>query len=328
MRRLCCRCVLHRVIPAMCSDFNIRYVKLHFSLRLTEGTLLPTYKTSALRGGMGEMLLRANCISDRNCDDCGFESECIVRRTMYSKMEIEPGFMSKGDSVGYVLECEDYRAEFREGDELKFNLILFGKTTVYFSQFLNAFYALGVNGLGVNKSRFEIADVRNTLGKPLLKGQNITMADYKVMTAADYIQYRMKQLTAGTGSLPESITMMLQSPLTVKYQGTELRQLNPQALMNTVYRRIYILNCFEGIEMDRYLPEDFPLPEITEQDVHSSRVSRYSFRREQKMIFQGIEGTVELGSLTEKSLKLLLAGELIHIGKNTSFGFGRYHIAG
>ena len=312
----------------MCSDFNIRYVKLHFSLRLMEDTLLPTYKTSALRGGMGEMLLRANCISDRNCDTCGFEPECIVRRTMYSKMEIEPGFMSKGDSVGYVLECEDYRTEFREGDELCFNLILFGKTIVYFSQFLNVFYALGRSGLGKYHSHFEIADVRNTLGRSLIRGQNIYMADYIVTTVGDYVQYRMSQLATEMGDLPESVTMRLQSPLAVKYQGAELLRLNPQALMSTAYRRIYILNCFEGIEMDRYLPEDFPLPEITEQDVHSSRVSRYSFRREQKMIFQGIEGTVELGSLTEKSLKLLLAGELIHIGKNTSFGFGRYHIAG
>lgn len=310
----------------MCRDFDICYVKLHFTLRLSEDTELPIYKSSALRGGMGEMLLRANCISDRNCDACYFESECIVRRTMYSKMEIEPGFMSKGDSVGYVLECEDYRTEFREGDELCFNLILFGKTIVYFNQFLNAFYALGRNGLGKNHSHFEIADVRNTLGKSLIRGQNIYMADYEVTTVGDYVQYRLNQLAADTGNLPESVAMRLQSPLAVKYQGAELLRLNPQALMNTVYRRIYILNCFEGIETNRYLPEDFPLPDITEQDVRPSRVSRYSFRKEKKMTLQGIEGTAQLDGLTKESLKLLLAGELVHIGKNTSFGFGRYYL--
>ena len=98
--------------------FSIRYVKLHFTLRMLEDTELPLNKPSALRGGMGEMLLRANCIRDRDCENCDFESECIVRRTMYSKMEIEPKFMSAGDSVGYVIECEDYRTDFNEGDEL------------------------------------------------------------------------------------------------------------------------------------------------------------------------------------------------------------------
>lgn len=80
--------------------FDIRYVKLHFTLRMVEDTVMPKYKASAIRGGLGEMLLRANCIRDRQCEKCDFETECIVRRTMYSKMEIQPRFMSSGDSVG------------------------------------------------------------------------------------------------------------------------------------------------------------------------------------------------------------------------------------
>jgi len=98
--------------------FNIKYIKLHFSVRFTEDSVLPLNKTSALRGGMGEMLLRACCIKDRKCESCEFESECIVRRIMYSKMEIRPSFMTSGDSVGYVIECEDYREEVKKGDIL------------------------------------------------------------------------------------------------------------------------------------------------------------------------------------------------------------------
>lgn len=36
---------------------QVRYVKLHFHLRILEDTQLPKNKVSALRGGMGEMLL-------------------------------------------------------------------------------------------------------------------------------------------------------------------------------------------------------------------------------------------------------------------------------
>ena len=61
----------------------VRYIKLHFTLLLTEDTVLPKSKVSALRGGMGEMLLRMNCVRDRNCENCDFETECIVRRMMY-----------------------------------------------------------------------------------------------------------------------------------------------------------------------------------------------------------------------------------------------------
>ena len=85
---------------------QVRYVKLHFGLRITEDTRLPMNKVSAIRGGIGEMLLRANCIRDRQCGSCDFESECIVRRTLYSRFDEKPDFVTSGDSVGYVLECE------------------------------------------------------------------------------------------------------------------------------------------------------------------------------------------------------------------------------
>ena len=47
---------------------QIRYVKLHFTILFPEASSLPVNKVSALRGGMGEMLLRANCVRDRQCE--------------------------------------------------------------------------------------------------------------------------------------------------------------------------------------------------------------------------------------------------------------------
>lgn len=52
---------------------QVRYVKLHFKIMFLDDGTLPVNKVSALRGGMGEMLLRANCIRDRQCSVCDFE---------------------------------------------------------------------------------------------------------------------------------------------------------------------------------------------------------------------------------------------------------------
>ena len=103
---------------------KIRYVKLHYTIQLLEDCQLPMNKVSALRGGIGEMLLRSNCISDRDCEKCSFESECMVQRTMYSQYTIQPKGLSVGskDSIGYVIECEDYKTDFYAGDEIKFIL--------------------------------------------------------------------------------------------------------------------------------------------------------------------------------------------------------------
>ncbi len=299
----------------------IRYIKLHFTIRFLEDSVAPKYKTSALRGGMGEMLLRANCIRNRECESCDFERECLVRRILYSKMEIQPPFMTKGDSVGYVLECENYQTDFQAGDEIKFNLILFGKTIVYFSQILNAFYALGQMGLGRERSRFEIVSVTNTKGTPILQNENVEMRYYQVETVEDYVNYRLQKQQ----KTEAPFIIKFQSPLTLKYQGVYLKEFQMEALYEAIRRRIYMLDCFEGIEGEQE-NERPRLPEIVRQEHHQAEMPRYSNHQQNKMILRGIEGWIEIEEPSEDLKKLLLSGELIHIGKNTSFGFGRYRI--
>lgn len=306
--------------------FDIRYIKLHFTIEFLEDTVVPMHKVSALRGGMGEMLLRANCIRDRDCDHCDFESECIVRRTMYSKMEIQPTFMSSGDSIGYVIECEDEQEEFYAGDQLEFNLILFGKTLVYFSQYMNAFYTLGINGIGNNNSKFVIVSVTNTLGKPILNKSDINMANYEIMTVKDYIRYRQQYILRHKKNI---YTIKFKSPLSIKYRGNQLRHFDARAIIESVCRRIYALDCFEGIESSihelEYI-ETIQIPEITHQLHKDVSIRRYSMHKNSSMYLKGIIGEIEISNVSDELMELLIAGEVIHIGKNTSFGFGRYRI--
>ena len=75
--------------------FNIPYIKLRFYAEMLEDTVLPITKTSALRGGMGEMLLRQNCVRDRNCDACMFMKACPVNHTLYTYMEKKAGLCDR-----------------------------------------------------------------------------------------------------------------------------------------------------------------------------------------------------------------------------------------
>lgn len=298
---------------------QIRYIKLQFGLRLIEDTRLPINKVSAIRGGIGEMLLRANCIRDRDCQKCDFESECIVRRTMYSQFNEKPEFITSGESVGYVLECENYEEEFQKGDILEFRLLLLGKTIVYFSQFVQAIYQFGTVGIGREHSCYEIAYIRNTLGKDILRGQNICMEQCKVMLLWDYVEYRLKQTPSWENRI------RFKTPVTLKYQGKFQQNLSVEAVLPAVFRRIYIMDCFEGLKCGKLEWSD-RLPEVLEEDSHLVTVYRYSSTQDQKMPLRGIKGEMKLSEVPEELLIVLLAGEVLHIGKNTSFGFGRYHI--
>jgi hypothetical protein len=314
---------------------QIRYVKLHFVIELLEDTILPHDKVSALRGGIGEMLLRANCIRDRQCKKCDFETECIVQRTMYSKFNKKPEFVTTGESVGYVLECENYQEEFAAGEQLEFRMILFGKTIVYLNQYLQAIFSLGMQGLGKEHSRFQIVGVYNTKKQPLLEDGNIFMERYQVSTVADYVERRLRQLKQKLSTAEKEneidstenvlpMGLIFYTPLTLKFHGEFIQEFNMEAIINAIKRRIYMLDCFEGIEGEEHQKKNYPIPVILNQTSRFTTVTRYSNRQRERMQLKGIRGRVMLEHVEPEVLALLLAGELIHIGKNTSFGFGRF----
>ena len=63
---------LIKLNPDLHKNLQIRYIKLHFTIEFIEDTMLPKNKVSAIRGGVGEMLLRANCVRNRDCEVCDF----------------------------------------------------------------------------------------------------------------------------------------------------------------------------------------------------------------------------------------------------------------
>ncbi|MCM1101233.1 MAG: CRISPR system precrRNA processing endoribonuclease RAMP protein Cas6 [Clostridium sp.] len=306
-------------IREMEEALRIRYVKLHFTIRFREDARLPVNKVSAIRGGIGEMLLRDNCVRDRDCENCDFEEECIVRRTLYSKFDQKPAFVTTGESAGYVLECENYEEFFPSGETLGFQLILFGKTIVYFSRFLQAVLQLGMAGLGREHAGYDLVSLRNTRGEEILEGENILMGRYRIQTVGDYVRYRMAQ-----DNIREN-RIVFKTPVTLKYRGVYQEKPDPEMVVTAVFRRLYILDCFENLHCGE-LRWQGEYPEVAESDFRPMTVRRYSGTHNRKLILSGVKGQMRLAEIPEELLPVLLAGEILHIGKNTSFGFGRYRL--
>lgn len=325
---------------------DIRYTKLYFTIQFTEDTVLPKQKVSAIRGGIGEMLLRANCVRRRECESCDFESECIVQRIMYSKYEKKPSFVTTGESVGYVLECDNYKEEFEQGSELNFQLLLFGKNIVYFNQYLQAISMLGASGLGKHQAHFVIVAVKNQYRQDILIHNSIDMRNYVISTVGEYVDYRIKQMQRGKSYTEQEAygqrkilsqkngvastgyegMLVFHTPFTVKYQGAFIQDLHMEPVIASIRRRLYMLDCFEGIEAEIFWDETPESAVTVKQQSRLEGVNRYSNRRDSAMTLRGIRGKVWFEGADEETMKLLLAGELLHVGKNTSFGFGEYEV--
>ena len=298
--------------------FDIPYIRLHFYAELLNNVRMPEAKTAALRGGMGEMLLRQNCVIDRKCGECRFSKECIVSHTFYSPMEKKPSYVTKPESVGYLLECTDTRTYFKKGDQFEFALTLFGDSIVFFNIYLQAFCQLGISGMGKDKARFRISEVSNTQGRPVVRGNEVDMSKYCIDTVNDYIIERKERLKRGVGDW--RLTFI--TPLSMKYQQKYMERFYAEALVKGAARRVQMLDYYISVEAD--VPEFSVYPKIRTQTVRRKNVRRYSGTQDLHMTLRGITGTVLFETMPEECLDYLIAGELTHMGRNTSFGFAKY----
>lgn len=297
-------------------NLKIRFTKINFVLKFAQYSIMPRYKASALRGGIGNMLLEQYCIRDRVCDRCDFRDECIVQKIMYAGSSVKPGFVTTGESIGYALECEDEREVFDIEDTLTISIILYGKSIYYFHPMLQALYALGQRGLGKNQCRFMIDQITNRKGDAILDNNTINYKNYRIETLEDYVRER-KTMT------DQISRVVFLSPLSLKVQGNRVSTFSPETLIPALCRRLFMLQCFEGIHGEKP-PRIEQYPKMIAQTVQLVQVPRYSSTHREKIILSGIRGELALEGLTEECIDLLLAGECFHVGKNTSFGFGHY----
>lgn len=298
--------------------FDIPYIRLTFWAEVLSDTCLPGTKVPALRGGMGEMLLRQNCVMDRKCGACQFGRVCVVSHTFYSQMEKRPAYVTGPESVGYLLECTDNRKKFRQGSCFAFTITLFGDSIAFFNIYLQAFCQLGMVGIGKEKSRFRIVKVCNTQGVPIVIGKQVDMKQYRIESLCSYIRDRKEELKKSNGEWHLDFL----TPLSMKYQKEYMGRFYGEALVLGAVRRIQMLNYYLGMEAE--MPELVRFPSIKRQTARLTGVKRYSGTQDTHIILRGIIGKVIFESIPEECLDYLIAGERIQIGRNTSFGFGKY----
>lgn len=326
----------------------VRFVRLTFELEFLEDGRIPTYKSSALRGGMGEMLLKALCFRDRDCASCDFEEECTVRRIMYARYPQRPEFVTSGESIGYLITCEDYRESVSAGECLNFTVTLFGKLIVYFNPVLQAFFALGQAGLGKDHTRFAVHRVLNSRKEIVVEKNWVYWEHYRVETLADYVDYRMRQLDRFSNRSAEAchrvnefgpiqsgfyadehapetnLRLRVVTPVSLKHNGAILDELDLEVLTDAVVRRLYMLDMFESIESSEQKDFEAPSGRVTRQ--MQTVIPRYSSTHGRQIKLRGVRGEIEIDDICKEALAVLLAGEVMHVGKNVSMGFGRIRL--
>lgn len=321
---------------------QIPYQKLTLTLEAIEELHLPYYKGSTFRGGFGNMFRRIVCaLKLQDCLDCMLKSRCIYAYVFEtpSNEGAEIMNMHKYEKVPhpFVIEPPEISSKFKvqssniipPGSKIDFNLILIGKATDYLPYFIYTFNELGKKGIGRGRGRYRLVEVRRWNNHvpdklPIYHESDKTIRQTEVNII--HIPDVFKPLES-----INQITFQFITPLRIKYNRDLVVRPEFHILIRNLLRRLgllYYFHCGNNKPCwdHRAIIKHAEGILIVNSSLNWLDWERYSSRQDTRMKLGGLVGEITYSGNIEPFLPYLKAGEILHIGKGTSFGLGQYRL--
>lgn len=300
---------------------KLNFCNISFSIKPVQKLNLSNFIGATLRGGFGYSFKNLVCINktEKNCKDCSLNFNCPYfnlfepQKKQYDKIKISD------IPRPYVMDLlMDQRKIIEKDQKFSFNLILIGEAIKYFPYFYFAFTRFGERGIGKQKDRFIIDEIKEEFPEKKILYKN--PEDKLSMLETKEILWKEKEI--------KSIKINFLTPTKLKINNKYISNPDFSILMESIFRRIYFLLIFWcGIEMKynfKDLIKEAKNIKIENGNLYWKDFERFSTRQKTKMKLGGIMGEVEYSGDIKKFYPYLKICEYIHIGKNTTFGLGKY----
>jgi hypothetical protein len=302
----------------------LKVIKVKIELKPIEPIELPVYKGSAFRGGLGQVLKEMVCIRrDRQCGRCSISNKCSYT-FVFDTAAYYAGQARDSGSVPqpFVLEPPlEEETRYEVCQTINFRLVLLGRGVDYLPYFLSAFDFMGERGIGRRRGRFELFRVTDSYSGEVVYDRESGEVN-SLLTPRNLSDLLLKSVAC------QSCCLTLLTPLRLKQGGSLTEQFNFELLIRAILRRITYLNQYFGdqeIELDyKQLIDQAKEIKTRARNIAWRDWERYSSRQDTRMKLGGIVGDIEFAGDITPFWPFLLMGQEIHIGKNTTFGLGKY----
>lgn len=307
---------------------HLYFYKYRVIIRTKRELILPQYKGSLLRGLFGHALKKVICPRRGfSCDDC--EARCVCAYSLLMATPVPEDHPHAGKyrypPRPYVIEPplteERY---FSPRSLMNFEIVLIGVANEYLPYFIHAFLEMGRHSADGNM--FEVLSV--VALDP--KGKEVALVfsrdDKSIRASGRKIEYH---LFLGEEAGSDTVTIVLETPLRIKESERLSRNVPFYLLVERLSGRAFLLShfyCGATMEDFREFAQDAGKVETLENLVQWVDWERYSSRQKTRMRLGGIVGSITYRGDFRKYLPLLRLGEHIHVGKATTFGFGKYRV--
>jgi len=309
---------------------NFKVGRYKFILSALEDINFPQDRGSTLGGGFGIAFKNISCMHKivNSCKECSSRDNCAYYYMFEKYLSKKPLDLHGLDEIpkSFVIEPPlDNKEDLKAGDKFEFVLILVGKAIEFLPYFIFTFRVLGETGIGKFKGRYELVQVVTDVGsdeKIIYDGKNKIIYDnYPVVNIPDYISKDDKKNFNSFNFI---------TPTRIKYEESFVVKPDFHHIIRSLLNRLSALSLFH---CDFELILDYS--EIVEKSqkiiVKFRRMEwidweRSSIKQKSKARMGGFLGNVVFDGDTKEFAQLLRLGELVHVGRNCTFGLGKYQI--
>ena len=309
------------------SSVTLPVARYRLTFRVTQTIHFPEYAGSMIRGAFGRALRKIACMTRQSdCKSCPLYRSCPYT-AIFETPPPEGEALQKFSQIpnAYVIEPPAWGKRAVEvGDELTFGLILFGRAREQLALVIYALQRAFSHDVGHGKAELVTVHRVDLTTEEEPSEQLVYAPEMERVVAHD--QTTTLSIPSGDG-----VKLRLLTPMRIQKNGVPLGAdaLTPRSVLMTLVRRLTLLSCYqnnESIELD-FTAFAKEVDEVQMQvDMGWKDWTRYSSRQKQTMSLGGVVGTIELKNLTPIMKVFLVVGTLTHVGKNASFGMGKYVI--
>ncbi len=284
-------------------DFFIKYLPMKISLTSVEKAVLPEYLGSALRGAIGQALYS---------DITAFNYIYNNRSLSGNKQDIVNPYM--------IIPPAMHKTPYQAGEDLSFYMILLGDAIQYAPSVVDALGSLENFKLGASRYPFILKKIFHSLDQRVIWQSGLF---YETAVQSAVVPYRCL-------SNIKQLTINIQTPLRIRRSGMLLESIDFPTIIRNIIHRIEAItqryggwvNTTEAVRIQT-LASEIP---VTQSHLALKQMSRYSNRLGEKMDFGGLLGSIRCEGVLTSFVPWLYAAQILHIGRNTTFGMGKIEV--
>ena len=330
---------------------SLRWARLRLTLRAEEALRLPPYAGSTFRGAFGHAFKRVACPLRGACESCLHRTVCVYAYVFETAGSSDGSPLARGATVThpFVLEPpESAPAELTAGDPLEVGLVLIGRAIPLAPYFLAACRDMASLGLGRGRGRCRLTrvvaeDPDSPAGRVVYDGVADLLAPaVPVWSMAELNRLRNAgepiaksamgrgMRNNGTRGGEEQVTLEFVTPTRLRQEADLVVRPEFATLATALLRRLSVLaevHCGARAEIPaREVLAAAAAVKIAESKLRWHDWERYSARQGTRMALGGFVGRITFAGDLGPWLPLLRLGEVLHVGKGTAFGLGKYRI--